>query len=86
MRVVLRVTGLLALLDRLAARSRTVLWVRSWLSVYDLEDLLAFDVPWWTFEAADRVEAFLAERPATAAPSSGARAPRRCGWAGAAAP
>ena len=62
-RVVLRVTGLLGLLDRLAGRSRTVLWVRSWLSVYDLEDLLAFDVPWWTFEAADRVEAFLAERP-----------------------
>lgn len=62
-RAVLRVTGLLAPLDRLAAHSRTVLWVRSWLSVYDLEDLLAFDVPWWTFTAADRVEAFLGERP-----------------------
>jgi len=62
-RVLLRLTGLLRLLDRLAARSRTVLWVRSWLSVYDVEDLLALDVPWWTFAAADRVEAFLADRP-----------------------
>lgn len=62
-RLVLRLTGLLALLDWGADRSRTVLWVRSWLSVYDLEDLLAFDVPWWTFEAADAVEAFLADRP-----------------------
>ena len=24
-----------------------MLWVRSWLSIYDLEDLLAFDVPWF---------------------------------------
>jgi hypothetical protein len=62
-RALLRLTRLLALLDRLAARSRTMLWVRSWLSVYDLEDLLAFDVPWWTFEAADRVDAFLAQHP-----------------------
>lgn len=83
-RVVLRLTGLLALIDRLAARSRTVLWVRSWLSVYDLEDLLAFDVPWWTFEAADRVEDFLAGRPAARAFEWGSGAStvwlgRRCG-------
>jgi precorrin-6B methylase 2 len=83
-RVVLRVTGVLTLLDRLAMRSRTVLWVRSWLSVYDLEDLLAFDVPWWTFEAVDRVEAFLATRPASRAFEWGSGAStvwlgRRCG-------
>lgn len=63
LRVVLRFTRLLKVLDYFAARSRTVLWLRSWLSIYDLEDLLAFDVPWWTFEAADRVAAFLNERP-----------------------
>ncbi len=83
-RVVLRVTGVLALLDRLAARSRTALWVRSWLSVYDLEDLLRFDVPWWTFEAADRAEAFLAARPGCRAFEWGSGAStvwlgRRCG-------
>lgn len=62
-RFVFRVSGVLALLDWGAGRSRTVLWVRSWLSVYDVEDLLTFDLPWWTFDAADRVEAFLARRP-----------------------
>jgi hypothetical protein len=55
--------GVLALLDRWAARSRTGLWLRSLLSIYDLEDLLRYDVPWWTFEASDRVAGFLATRP-----------------------
>ena len=65
LRMALRLVGLLRVLDLLAARSRTALWVRSWFSVYDLEDLLGLDVPWWTFAAADRVEAFLADRPAS---------------------
>ncbi len=55
--------GVLGLLDRWAARSRTGLWLRSLLSIYDLEDLLRHDVPWWTFQASDRVAAFLASRP-----------------------
>ena len=55
--------GVLRLLDRWAERSRTGLWVRSLLSVYDLEDLLRHDVPWWTFEAGERVDLFLASRP-----------------------
>jgi len=63
LRRALGVIGLLGLLDRWAARSRTGLWVRSLLSIYDLEDLLPYDLPWWTFEAADRVETFLAARP-----------------------
>lgn len=63
LRRVLGAIGVLGLLDRWAARSRTGLWVRSLLSIYDLEDLLPYDVPWWTFEASDRVAAFLATRP-----------------------
>ncbi|MGL5809883.1 MAG: class I SAM-dependent methyltransferase [Nocardioides sp.] len=55
--------GLLPALDRWAGHSRTGLWARSLLSIYDLEDLLAYDVPWWTFAAAHRVAAFLADRP-----------------------
>lgn len=62
-RRVLALTGLLALLDRAASRWRTVLWFRTWLSIYDLADLARFDVPWWTFDAADAVAAFLRERP-----------------------
>jgi hypothetical protein len=63
LRRALAAIGLLALLDRWAARSRTGLWVRSLLSIYDLEDLLPYDVPWWTFKAGDEVAAFLASRP-----------------------
>ena len=55
--------GLLGALDRWAARDRAGLWVRSLLSIYDLPDLLRYDVPWWTFEASDRVAGFLRERP-----------------------
>jgi hypothetical protein len=50
-RRVLAVTGILGLLDRWAARSRTGLWFRSLFSIYDLADLLPYDVPWWTFKA-----------------------------------
>ena len=59
----LAAVGLLGLLDRWALRSRTGLWLRSLLSIYDLEDLLRYDVPWWTFEASDRVAEFLRTRP-----------------------
>lgn len=63
LRRALAVTGLLPPLDRWARRSRTGLWVRSWLSIYDLSDMLIHDTPWWTFEAADDVERFLVSRP-----------------------
>ena len=63
LRQALAALGLLRLLDRWAARSRAGLWVRSLLSIYDLSELLRYDVPWWTFEASDRVAAFLANRP-----------------------
>lgn len=62
-RSVLRATGVLRLLDRAARGSRTALWVRSWLSIYDLDDMVALDVPWWTLAAADAVDDFLRERP-----------------------
>ena len=63
LRRVLAAVGLLRVLDRAAQCSRTALWVRSWLAIYDLDDLAALGVPWWTFEAIDEVELFLAERP-----------------------
>lgn len=63
LRRTLAAIGLLGLLDRWAARSRAGLWLRSLLSIYDLEDSLQYDVPWWTFAATDRVADFLATRP-----------------------
>lgn len=55
--------GLLDPLDRWASRSRSGAWARSLLAVYDLHDLIALDVPWWTYESAELVERFLAGRP-----------------------
>lgn len=63
LRRILAAAGVLGLLDRWAGRSRTGLWVRSLFSIYDLQDLLRYDVPWWTFEASDRVAGFLSARP-----------------------
>lgn len=62
-RRLLAATGLLALLDRAAKGRRWALWARSWLAIYDLDDMLELDVPWWTFAAADDVAAFLRDRP-----------------------
>lgn len=62
-RRLLGAVGVLVLFDRAADRWRWALWLRSLLSIYDLQDLLRYDVPWWTFAAADRVDTFLAGRP-----------------------
>lgn len=55
--------GILRWLDAWAARSRTGTWVRSLLAVYDVEDLVALDVPWWTFDAGGRVDDYLRQHP-----------------------
>lgn len=55
--------GLLDPLDRWAGRSRTGAWTRSLLAVYDLHDLIALDVPWWTYEASEKAARYLASRP-----------------------
>lgn len=56
--------GLLRPWNRWAGSSRAGCWSRSLLAVYDLQDLVALDVPWWTFAASSRVEVFLRSRPA----------------------
>ncbi len=55
--------GVLDAWDRRAQESRGWRWSRSLLSVYDFEDLVALDVPWWTFAASDRIDALLHRRP-----------------------
>jgi hypothetical protein len=62
LRALLGRVGLLSALDRWALRSSTGRWVRSWLAIYDLEDLRRLDVPWWTMDAADEVAMFLRDR------------------------
>lgn len=61
-RSVLATTGALPALDRWAQASRTGTWARSLLSIHDVDELVALDVPWWTFDAAALVDAFLAGR------------------------
>lgn len=52
------------LLDRLeAGQGRRARWLRSLFAIYDFEDLTRLDLPWWTFDAVEEVETFLASRP-----------------------
>ncbi|MBO9627361.1 MAG: class I SAM-dependent methyltransferase [Microbacterium sp.] len=62
-RTVCRGLGLLGFAERRMATSRGARWFRSLFAIYDLEDLARLDLPWWTFDAIDRVGAFLGERP-----------------------
>lgn len=63
LRGLLGLVGLLPLLDRWAQRSRIGLWVRSLLSPYRFDDLVALDVPWWTLDSTEQVDSFLKDRP-----------------------
>ncbi len=54
--------GLLSLLQRRGARSRTGLWLRSLFAIYDLEDMAALDLPWWTLAAVKETDEFLKRR------------------------
>jgi hypothetical protein len=58
--------GPIGLLDFLESRraSRLCLYLRSLFSVYDAQDLARLDLPWWSFDAIDYVEAVLADRGA----------------------
>lgn len=51
------------LLEAMARSDRRfVRWLRSLFSIYDSNDMVALDVPWWTYAAVDKVSAFLASR------------------------
>ena len=57
-------------------------WAYSLTWAHDSLGIAALDVPWWTYDAIDAVEAWLAgrgDRP-RCAPSSGDPARAPCGW------
>lgn len=58
---VLRALGILASIERRAPRSRTATWLVSLFAIHDVDGLGALDLPWWTFDSADQVSAYLAE-------------------------
>lgn len=59
---VLRAVGVLGWLERRQDR-RGYHWVRSLFAIHDIDQMIALDVPWWTYRAIDRVDAFLRARP-----------------------
>lgn len=38
-------------------------WLRSLAAIHDIDDMINLDTPWWTYDAIDKVDAFLAARP-----------------------
>lgn len=59
----LRVLGVLALLERRTPRPRGATWLLSLFAIHDVDGLHRLDVPWWTFDSADRVAAWLRDHP-----------------------
>ena len=54
--------GALAWLEK-RTDTRWAHWLRSLFAIYDIDQLVALDVPWWTYRAIDQVDAFLGSRP-----------------------
>ncbi len=68
-----RVTGVLGWLER-RRDNRVLFYLRCLLAFFDIEDMVRLDVPFWTFKAARRVDAFLKEREGAAVFEYGAGA------------
>ena len=62
-RRVLEPTHILEAMER--SDRRSIRWLRTLFSIYDSNDMVSLDVPWWTYAAVDEVSAFLASRPGT---------------------
>ena len=54
--------GLLDALERRAEASRGALWLRSLFAIYDIEDMAALDLPWWTLAGVEEADRFLKSR------------------------
>jgi protein-L-isoaspartate O-methyltransferase len=58
----LRRTGILSRWER-RPDSRVAVWARSLFAIYDIDEMVRLDLPWWNLRATQRVEALLAARP-----------------------
>lgn len=61
LRALVRPLGLLGWLE--GRKGRTARWLRSLFAIHDIDDMVRLDLPWWTFDALDEMDAFLAARP-----------------------
>lgn len=55
--------GVLDFIDERAHKSRRWLWARSLFAIYDFEQLVDLDLPWWTFDSIDLIEQRVRENP-----------------------
>lgn len=55
----LKKIGALDYLDRRAKTNQRYHYVRSLLAIHQLEDMIALDVPWWTYDAIDVIESHI---------------------------
>jgi hypothetical protein len=56
-----KATGILGALEKRRER-RYALWLRSLFAIYDIDQLIELDLPWWTFDSIDLMQGFLASR------------------------
>ncbi len=61
LRSVLRITGFLSFLEKRMVKSRWVRWFRSLFAIYDFDDLVGLDLPWWNLRAVEWVSDFTAK-------------------------
>lgn len=54
--------GVMGLLDR-HSNKRAVHWFRSLFAIYDVDQMIKLDVPWWTYRAIDCMDTFLKANP-----------------------
>lgn len=57
-RVPLRLLGILGWLEK-HRDNRAVLWFRSLFAIYDFDDLVSLDLPWWTFDSITMIDKYL---------------------------
>ena len=59
---ILYIFGVIYILEKTKNKSRFALWARSLFAIYDLDEMVKLDVPWWTIKSITKVESFLAGR------------------------
>lgn len=61
-RKILRIIGLKSWLVETKKSNQTAIWFKSLFAIYDLNNMVKLDLPWWSFESIFEVEKFLSSR------------------------
>jgi hypothetical protein len=64
LRSLLSAIGLLRVLEN-HRNNRWTLYIRSLFAIYDLDDMIRLDLPWWNLRAVDEIEQYLSGRNAS---------------------